>query len=46
MVRIIVEETLHMIYVQEEENFWTGTNWEKAFENYYKPLIESNVLII
>lgn len=30
-----------MIYVQEEENFWTSANWEETLKNYYKPLIDS-----
>ena len=30
-----------MIIVQEEEKFWNIADWNKVFENYYKPLIES-----
>ena len=41
MVRIIVKEVFRMIIVQEEEKFWNITDWNRVFENYYKPLIES-----
>ena len=30
-----------MVIVQEEENFWTHADWDKVFQSYYKPLIES-----
>jgi len=30
-----------VIIVQEEEKFWNAGDWDRVFEKYYKPLIDS-----
>ena len=41
MVRIIVKEVLCMVVVQEEERFWSETEWSNTYCNYYRVLIDS-----